>query len=51
MDKNKGERKMPAAMRKKPAINDHDAKRISEILQKNNKLLEERIKKLKTKNN
>lgn len=45
----KEEKRMPAAMREKPRINDRDAERISNVIRKNNKLMEERIKRLKAK--
>lgn len=45
----RGEKEMPAAMREKPQIGDQDAKRISNVIKRNNKLLEERIKQLKAK--
>jgi hypothetical protein len=45
----KGEKNMPAALREKPTINDRDAERISEVIRKNNELIEDRIKRLKAK--
>lgn len=49
MHDKKGEKNMPAALRDKPTINDQDAERISKVIRKNNKLIEDRIKRLKAK--